>query len=88
MPASKQCTVQRAFQAIVVGQQPAPRSALQANGVPAQALLQIQQFANMNHELRMFGDDYEMYCVWCGQMDSQINWVIALALPEETNAQL
>lgn len=87
MPATKHCLVQRPYQTLVLGQQAAGRAPILSNGQPTQVQLQLQTFANQAHELDVWPwEEYWLYCKWCGQADTQINWVIEIALPEQINA--
>ncbi len=80
---SKSCPIQRPVYGFLIQRAVNMPKSLMVNG--QQAIEQaIQQFAANNHELRQWGEaqNYEMYCVFCGELASQLKWSTVLSQVE------
>lgn len=78
MVASRTCAIPRVQWGFVL-QKPAgnPSVVRPMNGGPVAMEINVQNIQVNHHELRM-REDYTMYCIFCGQSDSQYNWVMTL----------
>lgn len=79
----KNCPVKRAAYSYTVMQSvPGPSSIASGKLMsgPPQIQQQVMQVWAQHHELRTYGDprDYEMYCVFCGQISMQSQWATAM----------
>jgi len=83
---SKQCPVSRAAYCYIQ-MRPVTMPGVLANGQlgrPQQAMeQQVMQVWSQHHELRVYGDptEYMMYCVFCGEIAMQVQWVEAASRP-------
>ena len=83
---SKQCPVSRAAYCYIQMRPVNMPSVLQNGrlGAPQQAMeQQVMQVWAQHHELRIYGDpfNHELYCVFCGEIASQHDWVEAASRP-------
>ena len=75
----KQCPVQRPAYSFTLMRQKETASVLQNGRIqagPPQVEQVVNQVAAAYHELRVWDrETYQLYCIFCGTMGSQIEWV-------------
>jgi len=85
------CPIQRSVWGVFVQVPVAalPKGLSLANGMQAQMTMQRVDVFENNHELRCSDPmAYEFYCVYCGQIGKQIDWVAVLSQPVEQSSGL
>lgn len=86
---SKQCPIQRPVYSFITVHQK-ETVGISRNGDLHQGPPQMEQLVNQvsaaNHELRIFGnaEDYMMYCIFCGTVGAQGDWVTVLGFTNVT----